>query len=101
MGRYAGDPTANFEEINPDGSRRLVRYYQCQAALPTGLAPTMVSHLVTPGDRLDLISARYSGDPLGFWRIADANDALDPDLLVAPEAVGTSIKIPAPGVGQA
>ena len=30
------------------------------------------------GDRLDLITARTLGDPEQFWRVCDANDALDP-----------------------
>ena len=37
-----------------------------------------------PGDRLDLITARTLGDPEQFWRICDANDALDPDDLAEP-----------------
>jgi nucleoid-associated protein YgaU len=37
---------------------------------------------VKQSDRLDLIAARTLGDPLLFWRIADANDAMNPfDLL--------------------
>ena len=51
-----------------------------------------------PDDRLDLVSFRYTGDPLGFWRVCDANAALDPDDLVDAEAVGTEIVVPVPGV---
>jgi hypothetical protein len=56
-------------------------------------------HLVAPHDRLDLVSHRYTQDALGFWRIADANAALDPDDLVAHESVGMEIVVPAPGLG--
>ena len=34
------------------------------------------------GDRLDLIAAKYLGDPLIFWLICDANGAIDPNDLV-------------------
>lgn len=98
MGRYANAPTATFEERGPDGTRRLVRYYRLTVSPPVLVSTVVVTHVVAPDDRLDLISARYSGDPYGFWRIAEANDALDPDTLVEPEAVGTSIVILAPGV---
>ena len=53
----------------------------------------------SPRDRLDLVSHRYTGDPLGGWRIAEANAALDPDRLVGDEAVGTDLDIPTPGIG--
>ncbi|MUL34946.1 LysM peptidoglycan-binding domain-containing protein [Gloeocapsopsis dulcis] len=39
-------------------------------------------HTVTQGDRLDNITARYLGDPEQFWRICDANNAMNPDELI-------------------
>ena len=60
-------------------------------------AAALSAHTVVPGDRLDLLSFRLTGDPLGFWRICDANAALDPDDLVDAEAVGTRIVVPLPG----
>ncbi len=48
-------------------------------------------YTVTQGDRLDIIAARYLGDPTLFWRIADANRALRPEDLVA--VVGTVLRI--------
>ena len=39
-------------------------------------------HVVEAGDRLDLLAHRYYGDPLQYWRIADANPTESPaDLL--------------------
>jgi len=35
-------------------------------------------HPVTQDERLDNITARYLGDPEQFWRICDANAALNP-----------------------
>jgi nucleoid-associated protein YgaU len=44
---------------------------------------TIAQHSVRQGDRLDLIAAKYLGDPLIFWLICDANGAIDPGDLVA------------------
>jgi hypothetical protein len=38
---------------------------------------------VHQGDRLDLIAAKYLGDPLMAWLICDANGAIRPHDLVA------------------
>jgi nucleoid-associated protein YgaU len=50
-----------------------------------------LEHRVVAGDRLDLLAARYFGDPLQFWRIADANPAASPDELLEP---GRTLIIP-------
>lgn len=98
MGRYDTVETATFSIVSDDGSRRLVRYQRRRfpPAAPTGR--DVPRHLVRPGDRLDLLSYRYTGDPLGFWRICDVNAVLDPDDLVNAEAVGTEIALPPPGM---
>jgi hypothetical protein len=49
---------------------------------------------VEQGDRFDLIAGRTLGDSQGFWRIADANRAMDPDELTAE--VGRRLVIPMP-----
>jgi hypothetical protein len=46
------------------------------------------------GDRLDLIAAKYLGDPLMFWLICDANGAIRPDELT--ETPGTVLNITMP-----
>ena len=38
-------------------------------------------HSRVEGERLDHLAGRYLRDPAGFWRIADANEALLPDAL--------------------
>ena len=92
----AGSAAAAVEEPEgewgPGGRRRALPRW----ADPAGRA-TLAVHLVVPGDRLDLLSHRYTGDALGFWRVCDANDALDPDALVDAEAVGTEVVVPLPG----
>ncbi len=39
---------------------------------------------VRPGDRIDLVATRTVGDPEQFWRICDANDAVDPEAIIEP-----------------
>jgi nucleoid-associated protein YgaU len=51
-------------------------------------------HSVTQGDRLDNIAAKYLGDPELFWRIADANDAMRPEKLLA--RIGRRLRITLP-----
>ena len=43
-------------------------------------------HLLKQGERLDLLAAKYLGDPAGFWRIAEENDVMLSEALTeAPE----------------
>ena len=46
------------------------------------------------GERLDLVAYRTLGDPLQFWRIADANDAVNPFDLDEPS--GQILRVPVP-----
>ncbi len=62
---------------------------------PESYAP-LAEHTVTQGERLDIIAARYLGDPELFWRICDANAALDPDALIGPENEGRVIVVGVP-----
>jgi len=39
---------------------------------------------VLPGDRIDLVASRTIGDPEQFWRVCDANAAVDPEELIEP-----------------
>ncbi len=49
---------------------------------------------VNQGDRLDLITARTLGDPEQYWRICDANEAMNPpDLTDEP---GEVLRVPVP-----
>jgi hypothetical protein len=55
---------------------------------------TIAAHTVHHGDRLDLIAAKYLGDPLMFWLICDANGAIEPESLV--KTAGSVISITTP-----
>jgi len=55
-------------------------------------------HTVAPLDRTDLLAARYFGDPLVSWRIADANGRGLPEELTRNP--GTRLRIAVPdGMG--
>jgi hypothetical protein len=53
-----------------------------------------VRHMVSSGDRPDLLGAKYLRDPLLYWRIADANAVVDPNELT--DTVGRRIVIALP-----
>jgi hypothetical protein len=43
-------------------------------------------HLLKQGERLDLLAAKYLGDPAGYWRMAEQNDVMLAEALTeAPE----------------
>ena len=86
--RYAALPTAELVTADGRRSRYVMRRFLPQAAT-SGAAAEVV---VTEGDRLDLIAARTLGDPEQYWRICDANDAMDPAELVAEP--GTRLRVP-------
>jgi nucleoid-associated protein YgaU len=92
--RYYNLKSAEFNL--PDGNKVT---YKRRRMLPAGESlPLLVEVSVQPGERLDLIANRVLGDPLQFWRIADANNAMDPqDLTAQPGAV---LRVPVPQPGQ-
>lgn len=96
-GRYDGVEIATATV--PDGARgtRAVRYLRRRTLPDPRSLTTLVVHQVTAGDRLDLVAARYLGEPTADWQVADANAALDPDALTAPAAEGNLITVPFPG----
>ena len=64
---------------------------------PEGM-PVLAEWLVRLGDRFDLVAARTLGDSQSYWRIADANRAMDPIELEEP---GRRLVIPMPQPGDA
>jgi len=84
--RYHGPATLQY--TTPDGH---VITYLARRFVPQPGAPnfaTIAQHTVHQNDRLDLIAAKYLGDPLIFWLLCDANGAIAPnDLLAEPGRV--------------
>ena len=93
------DPSSRYQPIGdtvyeaPDGRR----YVYKQRRFPPVAGPGVQGIVrVSDGERLDTVAVRTLGDPLQFWRIADANAAMNPFDLVIP---GTVLDIP--GIGFA
>ncbi len=83
--RYERVPTKDYEAA--DG--RVIRY---KALRPIPDTPGLTRHRVDEGERLDHIAFAAFRDPERFWRIADANLAIDArDLTAEP---GRVIDIP-------
>lgn len=87
--RYYAIETATYDL----GDGTLVRYVRRRLLPPLDRFTLLQEHLVTEGDRLDNITARYLGDPEQFWRVCDANPVMRPDEL---EALGRRIRITLP-----
>ena len=89
----------NLETVKltlPDGREAV---YKRRRFLPHGATkPLLVEVVVSEGDRLDLITARTLGDPEHFWRVADANDAMNPFDLTAE--AGSVLRVPVPQPGE-
>jgi hypothetical protein len=89
--RYSQLPTKKLETVD----RREIAYV-LRRFLPSGKElPLLVDVTVNQGDRLDIIAARTIGDPEQFWRICDANDAMNPFDL---EEVDLVLHVPVPTV---
>jgi nucleoid-associated protein YgaU len=71
--------------------------YLARRIVPQPGAPnyaTVAQYTVTQGDRLDIIAARFLGDPLLAWLICDANGAMRPQDLVATPGTVLAITTP-------
>ena len=51
-------------------------------------SPLLGFHRRLDGQRLDLIAEHYLADATAFWRLADANNAVVPDVLGTRNLVG-------------
>jgi nucleoid-associated protein YgaU len=90
--RYYRSSTLQYTAPNGQTVTYLARRIVPQPGAPN--YATVATHTVVQGDRLDLIAAKYLGDPLMFWLICDANGAIEPNELV--ETLGTVISITTP-----
>jgi hypothetical protein len=92
LSRYLGLPILTFI----DGSGREHAYVDRRIVpLPEAMAEAGQVE-VHERDRLDNIAAAQFGDPRWWWRIADANRALDPVELTGPGYLGRRLRITLP-----
>ncbi len=87
--RYFSIETTSYE--TPDG--KVIRYMHRRFLPALDRFTLLQEHVVTEGDRLDVITARYLGDAEQFWRICDANSVMRPQEL---ETIGRRIQITLP-----
>ena len=87
--------------LAPDGT--VITYLKRRFVPPQENFATLAEHQVVSGDRVDNLAARYLGDPEQYWRLCDANGAMNPAELT--EVVGSVVRITlpegVPGVGDA
>lgn len=85
--------TAGFSRhVAPDG--RVIVYRRRRFLPPGETIPTVAHVVVIAGERLDRLAYRSFGDAEQAWRIADANNAMRPQALVAEP--GRQLAIPLP-----
>lgn len=98
MANYNFPPTSRYHDTptktlaGADGENLV---YLARRFVPPGSAFALLgTHTVLAGERLDIIAAAELGDPLAFWRLCDANDAMRPDALTGQ--VGRRLRITLP-----
>jgi hypothetical protein len=89
--RYFAIETVTMDLRGLDGELRKVAYKKRRFLPQVNPEAPVALHTVAEGQRLDIITARYAGDPRQFWRIADANVITRPQEL---ETVGRKVRIP-------
>jgi hypothetical protein len=87
--RYHGAGVAATE--TSDG--QVVVHLKRRLVPPPERFEVLQEHEVTEGERLDHITAKYLGDPEQFWRVCDANGAVNPGEL---EEIGRRLRITLP-----
>ncbi len=88
--RYYSIATAQLQTTGG----RTITYLRRRFAPPAHRFDVLVEHTVLSGDRLDNITAQYMNDPEQFWRICDANNAMQPEELT--QSVGRKLRIALP-----
>ena len=89
--RYSGVPLALLQQRPDEPGQVYVR----RRFIPAPGSLTIVAHHVAVAlDRPDLLAAKYFGDPLLYWHIADANGVVDPNELT--DTLGRRVDIPLP-----
>ena len=89
--RYSGVPLGLLQRRpNEPG----VVYVRRRFIPAPGSLTIVARHVASALDRPDLLGAKYLGDALLYWRIADANAVVDPNELT--DMLGRRVDIPLP-----
>lgn len=81
----------NVEQYEVTDQRgRTVKVVAAAAAPPQ---TTRGFHLLKQGQRTDHLASLYLNDPAGFWRIAEANDAMLPESLTEQSEIAIPNKV--------
>jgi hypothetical protein len=88
--RYYAIPVSTLE--TRDG--RTLAYVRRRFAPQPDSLSLVGYYIVSEGERLDNITAAQIGDPELFWRVCDANAAIDPHELT--DTIGRRIRITLP-----
>jgi hypothetical protein len=96
--RYHGIATSQL--VQSDG-RTVVFLQRRFLPPPENFAPLQIVTIVA-GDRLDNLAAQHIGDPEQWWRLCDANHAMQPEALVATVGATLTLTLPegVPGGGD-
>jgi hypothetical protein len=89
--RYAGSATLLWRDANG----RAIAYTAIRTVPDDNRPGHQVPRhqiMIAQGNRLDLFAATLFGDPTQFWRIAEANRALDPFALT--DTPGRRLNLP-------
>lgn len=89
--RYNGVPLAVLQRRADDTPVAYVTRRFMPARRDVAIA---AEHLVRSGERPDTLAALHLGEPLLYWRIADANAVIDPTELT--DTAGARVLIPLP-----
>lgn len=90
--RYYASGTLQYTDASGNSVTYLARRFVPQPGAPN--YATIARHTVKGEDRLDLLAAKYLGNPLMFWLLCDANGAVRPDELL--DTPGTVLNITMP-----
>jgi hypothetical protein len=92
--RYFGVPRA----VRTLADGRVVSYLRRRVVPPPAAGGSGTERIVRSYERLDTIAAETWGNSRLWWRIADANRAVDPDDLLEQ---GRALVLPDPSTGSA
>jgi hypothetical protein len=98
MATYNFPPTSRYYGIETttlkSAGGQIQAYLRRRFLPPSERFALLLEHKVVDGERLDNIAAKHMDDPEAFWRIADANWAMQPEELTA--TIGRSLRITLP-----